>query len=305
MNDLYGLGLFIKSKLNFLNNWADFLNLRIRIPLARSVAKNLILPILSNDDNKGKGVLKIIGVAIELFILYSFMTVYVIPILIPVKLGIKSSTLMTSIVTIAILLIFEEEYRFLRKVSQALDERVGLNPFDTSKTFMFITKYAVFEKVVFTILAGVTAAFIMQLGAAYDAAHVPNTSENVKALSQIAKLHPMLLSMITLFLAPVIEEYFFRGIVLRIPIISIKNYDYLKDNRIANLLATIVGMLLSSLLFAVAHEPNTLGYGLALFASGSILSFLVIKTGRMRYNICAHMLINATPFIISIITQIF
>lgn len=307
MNSLMGLGMFIQNKLQFLNVLADKLNLKVRIPLARKTASNLMIPRLSASDNKVKSIFKLLWLAILVAILYSFLTIYVTPVMIQVYLtGKHVSQFVSFVLFILTLLIFEEEMRYLRKVTQAMDERVNINPFADSGSgvFDFKKSFTNLQSFLMTAFVGLAGAFIMNLGSTYDAKHVPNTSENIKNLTDLATAHPIFLVTITILLAPVIEEYFFRGIILRIPIVSFKQYDDIKDMHSIKVITTIIGLIASAALFAVAHQPNTLGYGLALFTTGVMLGSLLIFTGKIKYNIIAHMLCNLVPILVSLGAQI-
>lgn len=88
--------------------------------------------------------------------------------------------------------------------------------------------------------------------------------------------------------APVVEELFFRGLVLR----SL-------DRRLSSLgprLAPVLAILLSAAVFGLAHgEGLVIGAGLALF--GVVLAVMAERLGRLGAGIVAHMTFNAATVV--------
>ena len=81
--------------------------------------------------------------------------------------------------------------------------------------------------------------------------------------------------------APIVEELFYRGLVLR----SL-------ERRFGSTAAIVV----SGLFFGVVHIPNFIGVpGLALF--GIFLAYITVRTGRLGPAIACHMAFNAVTVI--------
>ena len=83
--------------------------------------------------------------------------------------------------------------------------------------------------------------------------------------------------------APLVEELFFRGLLLRTLLARV---------------APIVAILASSLLFALAHFEAVQFAGLALF--GVVLAALAWRTGRLGPGIGAHAAFNAAAVFSSV-----
>ena len=112
----------------------------------------------------------------------------------------------------------------------------------------------------------------------------PDTSGPVEDLIKAA--HGPALAVLVLFVAvgaPIVEELFFRGLVLR---------------SIERRLGTVWAVVLSSVLFGLAH-PQPLSAGgqalvmVTLAALGAILATLAVRTGRLGPGIVAHAAFNA------------
>ncbi len=82
------------------------------------------------------------------------------------------------------------------------------------------------------------------------------------------------------FIAPFVEEIFFRGFLL---------------NRLAQKKNMVFGLITSSLLFGLFHD-NVLG----MFGFGIVMSVLLLRTKSLHYSILCHMCNNTIPYIIKI-----
>ena len=92
----------------------------------------------------------------------------------------------------------------------------------------------------------------------------------------------VLLIVMTMFLAPIMEEWLFRGVLFR----AINEGASRMDSRRALVLAALV----SAALFAAAHgEPVQF---LGLFFLGIVLALLVWRTKRIIPSIITHMSFN-------------
>ncbi|MGH9062243.1 MAG: lysostaphin resistance A-like protein, partial [Acidimicrobiales bacterium] len=80
--------------------------------------------------------------------------------------------------------------------------------------------------------------------------------------------------------APLVEELFFRGLLLR---------------ALLGRTRAPVAMVLSALLFAMAHFEAVQFAGLALF--GCVLGYLACRTGRLGPGMAAHAAFNAAAVV--------
>jgi membrane protease YdiL (CAAX protease family) len=81
--------------------------------------------------------------------------------------------------------------------------------------------------------------------------------------------------------APIVEELFYRGLVLR---------------SLERRFGQVVAIVASGLFFGLVHIPNFIGVpGLALF--GMFLAYITLRTGRLGLAIVCHMAFNAITVI--------
>lgn len=109
-----------------------------------------------------------------------------------------------------------------------------------------------------------------------------------------AVLHPhshwrWVFAIIAICCAPVVEEIFFRGLTLY---------------TLAARYGSVVGVIVSAILFAVVHVQTTLKSsevtcGLILIV-GLIFGFVKVKTGRLGVTILAHMLFNGAATLVAL-----
>ncbi|MDR1521754.1 MAG: CPBP family intramembrane metalloprotease [Streptococcaceae bacterium] len=104
-----------------------------------------------------------------------------------------------------------------------------------------------------------------------------NTTANDKILQEINKVMPQIVMFfMTVVGAPIMEEITFRGVIIGK---LFKNIPCL-------------GLILSSLLFGLAHGPNDLGSWVGYGGMGLVLGLVYLYTKRLEINICIHFLWN-------------
>ena len=99
------------------------------------------------------------------------------------------------------------------------------------------------------------------------------------------------LAIIALFVvvgAPIVEEIFFRGLLLRSIFRAVQS-------RSSSNLSAVTAVLVSSLVFALAHYEALQFLGLA--ATGAVFGIVAYKTGRIGPTIVAHFAFNATAVV--------
>lgn len=98
-----------------------------------------------------------------------------------------------------------------------------------------------------------------------------------------------LLAIAVIFVAPVVEEVIFRGMIFRF---------FFRDK-------PIFAMLLSALLFALVHGPTDLASFLMYGGLGLTFSFTYYTTQRLEMSILAHFLNNFLPGIMLVLLQFY
>lgn len=88
--------------------------------------------------------------------------------------------------------------------------------------------------------------------------------------------------------APIAEELFFRGLAFTI---------------ISKKLGKFFGIFISSLLFGLAHVQTTVASSIYMFLTtftiGSVLAFILSKTGRLGSTLLSHGMFNASAVLLS------
>ena len=102
----------------------------------------------------------------------------------------------------------------------------------------------------------------------------------------------VVLIVMTLLIAPLMEEWLFRGVILR----SISEGGTRHGSRSA----VVVGVIASAVLFALAHGEPLQFAGLALF--GVVLALLVVRTKRLVPSVITHVSFNGVA-IIALVAQ--
>lgn len=98
-----------------------------------------------------------------------------------------------------------------------------------------------------------------------------------------------LLAIAVIFVAPVVEEVIFRGMIFRF---------FFRDK-------PIFAMLISALLFALVHGPTDLASFLMYGGLGLTFSFTYYTTQRLEMSILAHFFNNFLPGIMLVLLQLY
>lgn len=101
-------------------------------------------------------------------------------------------------------------------------------------------------------------------------------------------MNPFVLITFTVIMAPVVEELVFRGILMG----RVFNPD------------SIVGLILSSLLFGLAHMPNSIGVWIVYAGMGFVLGTVYRKCQKLEYCIMAHMINNSIAVSMMLLLQL-
>ncbi len=119
----------------------------------------------------------------------------------------------------------------------------------------------------FTVIVAIPALFLSGTG----------TSENQAGLLELKTTIPLwLFSSLIVFSSPIVEELCFRGFFI----------GYLFKNK------PILGLLLSSTIFALLHIPDNFGQFLLYCSKGLTFGYVYIASNRLEYAIGIHMLNN-------------
>lgn len=129
-------------------------------------------------------------------------------------------------------------------------------------------------------------AFLWQLGLE-KLGHQPVPQDVVELFSKIEAL-PVLILMIvvTVVIAPISEEFVFRGCI----------YRFLKDK-----IGMIGAFTISGFLFAMLHQ--SLSTFLPLFLLGVALTYSYEKSGNLKVPILFHALFNANTVLVLLLTE--
>ena len=90
-------------------------------------------------------------------------------------------------------------------------------------------------------------------------------------------MNPFLLITFTVIMAPIVEELVFRGLLMG----RVFNPD------------SIVGLIVSSLLFGLVHMPNSIGVWIVYAGMGLALGIAYRKFQKLEYCIMAHIINNS------------
>ena len=101
-------------------------------------------------------------------------------------------------------------------------------------------------------------------------------------------MNPFVLITLTVIMAPIVEELVFRGILMG----RVFNPD------------SIVGLILSSLLFGLAHMPNSIGVWIVYAGMGFVLGTLYRKCQKLEYCIMAHTINNSIAVSMMLLLQL-
>ena len=134
------------------------------------------------------------------------------------------------------------------------------------------------------VLVGVGCQVVVSL--AYAPFHVRSLNRPVHHLFGSAHGAALvLLGVLTIVGAPVVEEWFFRGVLFR---------GLRQGFGAESVVATTAAVVLSAVLFALAHGELAQFAGLAFL--GVVLAVLVVRTGRLVPSVVAHASFNAVAF---------
>ena len=103
-----------------------------------------------------------------------------------------------------------------------------------------------------------------------------------------AHMNPFVLITVTVIMAPIVEELIFRGLLMG----RVFNPD------------SIVGLILSSLLFGLAHMPNSIGVWIVYAGMGFVLGIAYRKCQKLEYCIMAHMINNSIAVSMMLLLQL-
>lgn len=101
-------------------------------------------------------------------------------------------------------------------------------------------------------------------------------------------MNPFVLITFTVIMAPIVEELVFRGILMG----RVFNPD------------SIVGLIVSSLLFGLAHMPNSIGVWIVYAGMGFVLGTVYRKCQKLEYCIMAHMINNSIAVSMMLLLQL-
>lgn len=142
------------------------------------------------------------------------------------------------------------------------------------------TQWRVRPSDVFYAALGVACQFVVDV--LYSPFHVRHLNAPVNHLfGSVFGASFVLLIVMTVFLAPIMEEWLFRGVLFR---------ALSEGGRATSRVNLIVGVVVSAALFALAHgEPLQFA---GLFLLGLVLATLVWRTKRLVPSIVTHMSFN-------------
>lgn len=101
----------------------------------------------------------------------------------------------------------------------------------------------------------------------------------------------VVIGLLTIIVAPLAEELFFRGLLFR----SLIGLGSGATTRAMRRLGVVGAVVVDGLLFGLVHGELAQLAGLALF--GMLLAFLVLRTGRLAMSILAHASFNAVAIV--------
>ena len=109
-----------------------------------------------------------------------------------------------------------------------------------------------------------------------------------QAIIENLHMNPFVLITFTVIMAPIVEELVFRGILMG----RVFNPD------------SIVGLIVSSLLFGLVHMPNSIGVLIVYAGMGLALGIAYRKFQKLEYCIMAHMINNSIAVSMMLLLQL-
>lgn len=333
---------------------ADWWNIKVRQPFANWTAKKILTTPLVSDGSSYKlskgekvsgGFFQVLVKLLILFIILMTFSLYTLPLgvvtAVYVQLGKDHIGFIGQLVTLFfIILLFDEFWRYYRSVAKYMDfysnNMVDQRLADTkdyqtaigewegykigwAKGTLYAKLNKGWQRQLMYALQGLVLHFVL-IGANYIDVLLNDstTSPNVETLQLISQSMPFLLIVTSTFLAPVVEEFVFRGVILRSGMLF--NEKIFEDNpnqsqgfqtpnvpkRIKHKQIFLLGMAIvfQGILFAVAHSPRSLGYGLGMSAFGIAQGLIYYYSGNIKACVMTHGWSNAYNFIFALIGQL-
>ncbi|MGO2384704.1 MAG: lysostaphin resistance A-like protein [Pseudolactococcus laudensis] len=136
------------------------------------------------------------------------------------------------------------------------------------------------------VLSAVVISIVMAIGSIIITNGGEATSVNQQLLNNLLKTVPLIpYVLVTVLLAPVVEEFIFRGLI--ISKLSPK-YKW-------------AGVVVSVIIFALVHSPNNLGSWILYGGTGVVLAFTYCKMDSLGTNIAIHLVNNAKTVLIMVL----
>ena len=120
----------------------------------------------------------------------------------------------------------------------------------------------------------------------YHASSTQN-QKNIESLLSINNLVLIVFSLSAAFIAPFVEEFIFRGLVI--------NYFFTKSNWWVN-------VILSGILFSLGHASTNIVSFILYATMGGVLAYIYKKTGKIKMSIAVHMVNNTIAMLLTILT---
>ena len=135
-------------------------------------------------------------------------------------------------------------------------------------------------------LSAVVISIVMAIGSIIITNGGEATSVNQQLLNNLLKTVPLIpYVLVTVLLAPVVEEFIFRGLI--ISKLSPK-YKW-------------AAVVVSVIIFALVHSPNNLGSWILYGGTGVDLAFTYCKMDSLGTNIAIHLVNNAKTVLIMVL----
>ena len=136
------------------------------------------------------------------------------------------------------------------------------------------------------VLSAVVISIVMAIGSIIITNGGEATSVNQQLLNNLLKTVPLIpYVLVTVLLAPVVEEFIFRGLI--IGKLSPK-YKW-------------AGVVVSVIIFALVQSPNNLGSWILYGGTGVVLAFTYCKMDSLGTNIAIHLVNNAKTVLIMVL----
>lgn len=181
----------------------------------------------------------------------------------------QKSNLRTQLEMIALTILLAGVYGLFLKLIWNKLPRVTFNAYISNHK-----KVITFTLIILYILVFIISGFI----------HTDKNASSIENLQQVAAF-PSIFE--TVILAPIFEELVFRGLFFKIFF-----HDLTKKSNV------ILGVLISSLLFGLMHNPVLNLTVIPYFIAGLLLSLVYLSTQKLQYSIAIHMLNNLIAFIL-------